>query len=39
MSTDDNDPIASFLKDLLLRLVDDPSAVEVRVVAGSPTLY
>jgi len=37
--TDANDPIAAFLKDLLLRLVDDPSAVEVRVVAGSPTLY
>ena len=33
------DPIASFLKDLLLRLVDDPSAVEVKVVPGSPTLY
>jgi predicted RNA-binding protein YlqC (UPF0109 family) len=26
------------LKDLLLRLVDDPSAVEVRVVPGSPAL-
>jgi len=37
--TDANDPIAAFLKDLLLRLVDDPSAVDVRVVAGSPTLY
>jgi len=33
------DPIATFLKDLLLRLVDDPSAVEVKVVPGSPTLY
>jgi predicted RNA-binding protein YlqC (UPF0109 family) len=33
------DPIAAFLKDLLLRLVDDPSAVEVKVVPGSPTLY
>lgn len=39
MSPDATDPIASFLKDLLLRLVDDPSAVDVRVVPGSPTLY
>jgi predicted RNA-binding protein YlqC (UPF0109 family) len=33
------DPIATFLTDLLHRLVDDPSAVEVKVVPGSPTLY
>jgi len=33
------DPIAHFLHDLLVRLVDDPSAVEVRIQPGSPTLY
>jgi len=33
------DPIATFLTDLLHRLVDDPSAVSINVVAGSPTLY
>ena len=33
------DPIATFLTDLLHRLVDDPSAVEVKVIPGSPTLY
>ena len=33
------DPIATFLTDLLHRLVDDPSAVSVNVVPGSPTLY
>ena len=35
----ESDPIEGFLKELLLRLVDDPSAVEVRIVPGSPTLY
>jgi predicted RNA-binding protein YlqC (UPF0109 family) len=34
-----SDPIAAFLHDLLLRLVDDPSAVSVRIQAGNPTLY
>ena len=34
-----NDPIASFLHDLLVRMVDDPGAVEVRVQPGNPTLY
>src|SRR5204863_104026 len=34
-----DDPIARFLHDLLVRLVDDTSAVEVRVQPGSPTLY
>ena len=33
------DPIATFLTDLLHRLVDDPSAVSVNVIPGSPTLY
>jgi predicted RNA-binding protein YlqC (UPF0109 family) len=33
------DPIEGFLKDLLVRLVDDPDAVEIRIVPGSPTLY
>jgi predicted RNA-binding protein YlqC (UPF0109 family) len=33
------DPIAAFLHELLLRLVDDTSAVEVRVQPGNPTLY
>ncbi|MEP7027627.1 MAG: KH domain-containing protein [Candidatus Eisenbacteria bacterium] len=33
------DPIASFLTELLQRLVDDPSAVQIRVQAGTPTLY
>ena len=33
------DPIATFLTDLLHRLVDDPSAVSINVVPGSPTLY
>ena len=37
--TDAADPIASFLDDLLKKLVDDPNAVSVRVVPGSPTLY
>jgi hypothetical protein len=34
-----SDPVAHFVKELLKRLVDDPSAVEVRVQEGSPTLY
>ena len=33
------DPIASFLHDLLVKLVDDPAAVLVRVSGGNPTLY
>lgn len=33
------DPIATFLHDLLVRMVDDASAVQVRVQPGSPTLY
>jgi len=33
------DPIAAFLHDLLVKMVDDPDAVEVRIQAGSPTLY
>jgi predicted RNA-binding protein YlqC (UPF0109 family) len=33
------DPIAQFLHDLLVKLVDDPSAVEIRVQPGSLTLY
>jgi predicted RNA-binding protein YlqC (UPF0109 family) len=33
------DPIAGFLHDLLIKLVDDPSAVQVRVQPGNPTLY
>jgi predicted RNA-binding protein YlqC (UPF0109 family) len=33
------DPIAAFLHDLLMRLVDDPSAVSVRIQPGNPTLY
>jgi predicted RNA-binding protein YlqC (UPF0109 family) len=37
--TPNDDPIAQFLHDLLVRLVDDADAVEVRVQAGSPTLY
>lgn len=37
--TDTDDPIASFLRDLLLRLVDDPSAVQVRVADGDPKVY
>jgi predicted RNA-binding protein YlqC (UPF0109 family) len=34
-----DDPIARFLHDLLVKLVDDPSAVEIRVQPGSLTLY
>ena len=34
-----SDPIAQFLHDLLTKLVDDPSAVSVRVQPGNPTLY
>ena len=37
--TENDDPIAQFLHDLLVRLVDDTEAVEVRVQPGSPTLY
>ncbi len=33
------DPIARFLQDLLVKLVDDPSAVSVRVEQGPTTLY
>ena len=33
------DPIAGFVHDLLIRLVDDPSAVRVNVVDGSPKVY
>ena len=33
------DPIAGFLHDLLVKLVDDPSAVSVRVQPGHLTLY
>jgi uncharacterized protein len=37
--TQNDDPIARFLHDLLVRLVDEAEAVEVRVQPGSPTLY
>ena len=33
------DPIVPFIRDLLLKLVDHPEQVEVRVEAGHPTLY
>jgi hypothetical protein len=35
----DADPIAQFVHDLLVKLVDDPSAVSVRVEPGDTTLY
>lgn len=38
-SAGDGDPIVPFLRDLLLKLVDHPEQVEVRVQAGHPTLY
>jgi len=34
-----NDPVARFVQDLLVKLVDEPDAVSVRVEEGSPTLY
>jgi len=34
-----DDPIVPFVEALLRKLVDDPSAVSVRVEEGSPTLY
>ena len=37
--TPDADPIARFVHYLLVKLVDDPSAVSVRVQPGHPTLY
>lgn len=36
---DGGDPIVPFVRDLLLKLVDHPEQVEVRVEAGHPTLY
>jgi len=34
-----DDPVARFVHDLLVKLVDDPDAVSVRVQHGNPTLY
>ncbi|MDH4065698.1 MAG: KH domain-containing protein [Acidobacteriota bacterium] len=33
------DPIVPFIQNLLVKLVDHPEEVEVRVQAGHPTLY
>jgi hypothetical protein len=38
-ATSQDDPIARFVHDLLVKLVDDPSAVRVRIVPGPSTLY
>jgi predicted RNA-binding protein YlqC (UPF0109 family) len=34
-----DDPVARFVHDLLVKLVDEPEAVSVRVQPGNPTLY
>jgi len=34
-----DDPVARFVHDLLVKLVDAPEAVSVRVQPGNPTLY
>jgi predicted RNA-binding protein YlqC (UPF0109 family) len=33
------DPLVPFIRELLVKLVDHPEQVEVRVEAGHPTLY
>jgi predicted RNA-binding protein YlqC (UPF0109 family) len=34
-----DDPVARFVHDLLVKLVDEPNAVSVTVQPGNPTLY
>ncbi|MEO6462103.1 MAG: KH domain-containing protein [Candidatus Eisenbacteria bacterium] len=39
MSGTGDDPIVPFIHGLLIKIVDHPEQVEVRVEAGHPTLY